>query len=175
MPRLETIHKNHGRSKNDIFTLFTGSTEVFVQSEIPVSPLVSPKRYPRVNLDAPEADPRDPLILQWLTPEQPYMALIPRQDPFRGFLFSRLRYHFSSLPIVRVVGRRSPVWQLEPSVIQEWQALEIFCRQAVMGLFNLCHGSHLPQRFELWRFPERYKYSHEFTMEQDARVAAFRA
>ena len=174
MPLLDAIYNNHGRSGDHIFTLFTGSTEVFAHSELPRSPR-TPTRDSRGNLEAPDHRFRHPLDLQWLNPDQPYMALIPRQDPFRGPLFSRLRYTYQYLPIVRLDGPGRPEWQLEPSVQEEWQALELFCRQAVMGLFNLCCGSYLPQRFELWRFPDRWRYTYIWATERSARVAAFYA
>ena len=115
MPLLDAIHNNHGRSGNHFFTLFTGSTEAFAYCELPRSP-PAPTYDLRGNLKAPDPGFRPPLDFQWLNPEQPYMALIPRQDPFRGPLFSRLRYEFRYLPIVCLDGPGRPEWQLEPSV-----------------------------------------------------------
>lgn len=175
MPRLDAIFGNHGRSGDHFFTQFTGSTEVFAHSELPRSPPPPPTLNSRGNSRVPHPEPRDPLDLQWLDPKKPYMALIPRQDPFRGLLFSRLRYHYHQLPIVHLDGPGKPQWQLEPSVQQEWQALELFCRRAVMGLFNLCSGWYLAQRFELWMFPERFGYSRVWPTEHSARFAAFHA
>lgn len=171
MPNLHAICRKHGRSGDHVFTLFTGSIEVFAYSEIPRSP-PPPQRYnPRIF----DFKPHDPLNLQWLNPNQPYMALIPCQDPFRGLLFSRLRYEFRRLPIVRIDSPWGPEWRLDPVVEREWAALEFFCRQAVMGLFNLSHGQYTPQRFELWPFPERFRYSHIWKTDHAARLAAFYA
>ena len=140
MPRLDAISGKHSRSGDHLFTLFTGSTDLFAHSEIPRSPSPPQRRwmewYPRIFDFKPHGPPK----LQWLDPNQPYMALIPCQDPFRGLLFSRLGYQFRHLPIVHMDGPRGVGWQLDPLVQQEWEALEYFCRQAVMGLFNLCHG-----------------------------------
>jgi hypothetical protein len=168
MSSFEALSFPHALSGNEVFTLFHGSPDAFLTYEVPTREYPSrqwlPARYP-----APYCLP-ETRELRWIDPASPYMAFIPRNDPFRGTLFHRL--HFFDRPHLVRVERG---WQLRQDIIEDWTSLETCCRRAVMGMMDMALNLFLLDRFQLHPLPERYQYRCSFATQRGADVSARRS
>ena len=169
MPSFEALCFPHALSGGEVFTLFCGSPDVFLTYEVPTREHAS-RQWLSGRHPAPYYLP-EPRELRWIDPVSPYMALIPRSNPFRGALFNRLHFYADRPHLVRVEHG----WQLRHDIIEDWASLETCCRKAIMGMMDMALNLFLPDRFQLHALPERYQYRCSFATQRMADVAARRS
>ncbi|KAJ7731460.1 hypothetical protein DFH07DRAFT_968786 [Mycena maculata] len=87
--------------------------------------------------------------VSWVSPITPCLLFLPRDTPFHGALFGRLRVPPAGLPVVKA----EEGWILEPQLAKSWRELESALRHV---LDAMCLAARSGERYP---FPLQYGYN----------------
>ncbi|KAJ7755280.1 hypothetical protein DFH07DRAFT_773398 [Mycena maculata] len=143
LPHHSRFH-GHVRQEKQIFTVYYGDPNFILN-------LPGPSEAPSPSHLSIDGDFRH---TTWVSPHMPYLALLPRYNPFHGPLFGRLSYTAKTVPL----GVRSSGWSLLPEIIQEWHQLE-WALRSVLNAMRFRYRLLVSERmYPFFAWPSQYGY-----------------
>ncbi|KAJ7468824.1 hypothetical protein B0H11DRAFT_1920835 [Mycena galericulata] len=134
----------HVRREKHIFTVHRGDPKFILD-------LPGPSEAPSPSHLSIDGDFRH---TTWVSPHMPYLALLPRYNPFHGPLFGRLNYTAKTVPL----GIRSAGWSLLPEIIQAWHQLE-WALRSVLSAMRVRYRLLVSERmYPFFAWPSQYGY-----------------
>ncbi|KAF7339042.1 hypothetical protein MVEN_01980400 [Mycena venus] len=142
----------HYRIGKKLHTVYKGSRDIVLNT-------------PASN-DAPMPEPwdRNPDFRTptYISPRYPYLAFIPKHNPWHGVLLGILDYTFQTLPID---AQEDGSWSLNREVVQEWHDFELCLRDVGQNLLWIS-TKRWPRELAAWFVPFRYKYNKFYKTEK---------
>ncbi|KAL0568044.1 hypothetical protein V5O48_013945 [Marasmius crinis-equi] len=107
----------------------------------------------------------------WIHPDHPFMALVPRLNVFEGSLFSCLDYKYGRFPMFR---DNKGHWRLALKTASAWDGVELCLKNLVCALLEVGEpgSAILSKHFSLWSYPAHYGYKLRFKSREELQKAA---